>query len=67
MYEVGLVLREFVDAFDDVPLAWHCLVPDWHELVPHVCFQFVYEVYVAVGKFLKKFPPAVSPVGKTLP
>ena len=36
MHKVGLVLQQFVYAFNDVALAQHHLVPQGHELVFHV-------------------------------
>ena len=42
MHDVGLVLEQVVDTFDDIPLSEHDLIPHWHKLVLHVAPQSVH-------------------------
>lgn len=67
MHDVGLVLEQFVDALDDIPLPEHDSVPHWHEPVLHVGFDAVYEVYSPVEERLEEFLLDVPPVGEHLP
>ena len=67
MHNVRLVLEQFVDALDGVPLSEHDFLPHGHEPVFHVGPDAVYEVYALFEERLEEFFLDVSPVGEHLP
>ena len=66
MDKVGLVFQQFVDAFNDVALAQHHLIPQGHELVLHVRPEPVDQVDALVEEALEEALLDVPPVGKHL-
>ncbi len=66
MYEVCLVLEQFVNAFNDIPLPEHNLVPHGHEHILHLRFQSVYGMYSPAKELLEEFLLDVTSVGKYL-
>ena len=67
MYQTGLVLEQFVDAFDDIPFPQHDFVPHRHQLVAHVGLQPVDKVDTLIEEHHKKALAAISSVRKDLP
>ena len=53
MDKIGLVLEQFVDAFNDVTLAQHHLVPQGHEFGFHIQSESVDKVDALVSPPLK--------------
>ena len=67
MHDVGLVLEQFVDAFDDISFPEHDFVPQGHEPVLHVGLEPVHEVYAPLEEGFEEFLLDISPVGEHLP
>ena len=67
MYDVRLVLKQVVNALDDISFAEHNFIPHGHEPVLHVGLESVYEVYAPVEERFEEFFLDISPVGKDLP
>ena len=55
MDKVGLVLEQFVDAFYNISLTQHHLVPQGHKLVFHVRLEPVNKMDTLVEEVLKEF------------
>lgn len=66
MHDVGLVLKQVVDAFYDAPLAKHDFVPHGHDPVLHVSPQSMHGMYAPVKEVLKQSLLDVAPVSEDL-
>ena len=66
MNEFGRVLEHVINAFDDISLTQHNLVPEWHQPVLHVGLYSCHYMYPVLEKGLEKPWRDISPVGKEL-
>lgn len=66
MNKICLVLKQVVDALDDIPLPEHDFITHGHELILHVGFKSVYDVYSPVEHLLEKPFGNVAPVSEDL-
>ena len=54
MYNIGLVLQEIVNTFNDIPFSEHVLVPHRHKPILHCCFKSVYQMNAVFIELLKE-------------
>ena len=66
MYKVRFVLKQFIDAFDDISFSHHNLVPYRHKLILHSCFKSMNELDTLTEQTLEEFLFDVSSVSKYL-
>lgn len=64
MYKVRFVLKQFIDALDDISFSHHNLVPYRHEFILHSCFKSMNEPDTLTEQTLEKFLFDISSVSK---
>ena len=67
MHKISLVLKQLVNALDDISFPEHNLFFNRHEFVLHVRLESMYEMYPLIKKGVEEFLLDVASVGKDFP